>query len=307
MEQFMPEAATEVDAKLPNNVTEMTKDRDKIIKEEADDKKWRLQHLRSPSPPLSTEELAPMLAIPQTYVDIMMSPSFRHTLGDDSMEQALQRTAGDLLESEKPLLQVLGRLKDTLRLVERDVPPVKVDLDDKSDSITNGRRDLAQLPHISDTDNLWRVTQQMHQPNPRTITYSLTKPGDIALPPNQADIDKIKLTPTQRLFTNPHGMTLIATDIPGTIHSPGEGPGGTPEKYNIDLGNQVIAVDDAMERISELLADCNEYKTRLEEARDRIADVARARKTVWNVIKERAGWELDKYQSKGEEAGAQLL
>jgi len=47
-----------------------------------------------------------------------------------------------------------------------------------------------------------------------------------------------------------------------------------------------------------LLADCNEYKERLEEARDRVADVARARKKVWSVVKERAGQELDRAEGK---------
>jgi hypothetical protein len=43
----------------------------------------------------------------------------------------------------------------------------------------------------------------------------------------------------------------------------------------------------------ELLVDCNEYKERLEETRDRVADIARVRKRVWSVIKDRTGRELE--------------
>jgi hypothetical protein len=56
------------------------------------------------------------------------------------------------------------------------------------------------------------------------------------------------------------------------------------------------AVDDAMERIMELLVDCNEYKERLEETRDRVFDIARVRKRVWSTIKERTANELEQGQ-----------
>jgi uncharacterized protein YoxC len=64
-------------------------------------------------------------------------------------------------------------------------------------------------------------------------------------------------------------------------------------RYNLDMAAQTRAVDDAMERIMELLVDCNEYKERLEETRDRVADVARVRKRVWAAVKDRTGRELE--------------
>ncbi|RZK21275.1 MAG: hypothetical protein EOO43_10690 [Flavobacterium sp.] len=59
------------------------------------------------------------------------------------------------------------------------------------------------------------------------------------------------------------------------------------------MAAQTKAVDDALERIMELLVDCNEYKERLEETRDRVADIARVRKRVWSTVKQRTAAELD--------------
>jgi hypothetical protein len=56
---------------------------------------------------------------------------------------------------------------------------------------------------------------------------------------------------------------------------------------------QIRAVDDALERIMELLVDCNEYKERLEETRDRVFDISRVRKRVWAAVKERTRTELE--------------
>jgi hypothetical protein len=164
------------------------------------------------------------------------------------------------------------------------------------------KKRIPPLPRIAETDNLWRVTQEMlssAQPTP-TIEYSVTKPGTAAPSPldyDGANAAKIaaSLTPVQRLFVAKSGITLSA--IPSTsqtgmlaenpLHRP------TPVRYNIDLPSQTRAVDDALERIMELLVDCNEYKERLEETRDRVADIARVRKRVWSVIKDRTGRELE--------------
>lgn len=240
----------------------------------------------------------------------------RHTLGDDSMEQGLQRTASDLLESEKPLMQSLGRLQDIFRVLERDVPEIPitetVETPPAESSQPRLKHRIAPLPHVSDTDNLWRVTQELLQnPHPPNITYTVTNPYNLHWPATKDDVAALKLTPLERLFTHPNGITITATP-PAThpyLSLERTHPHYPPTiRYNIDVAKQVSAVDDALERIQELLADCNEYKTRLEEARDRIADVARARKKVWSVIKERAGSELDRYEGKlGEITGGNLL
>jgi hypothetical protein len=234
----------------------------------------------------------------------MVNPAMRHSLADDSMESGLQRTATELLEGEKGLMQSLGRLREVLRVRNRDVREVSVPEETTNGDHTgaNGQEEngsvsskIPPLPHISDTDNLWRVTQELlqgGQPQPE-VTFTATNPSQVEAPgPNQPTP-----TPTQRLFTVPSGLTVNAIPNPA---NPGfrlvsDHPARPRTvRYNLDMTAQCRAVDDALERISELLADCMEYKERLEEARDRVADVARARKKVWTVIKERAGRELDR-------------
>ncbi|WWD22725.1 hypothetical protein CI109_107218 [Kwoniella shandongensis] len=325
LEQLLPDAAAEVGAQLPQNIVDSEQKRKTRKRKRTVENEFILPHLRSPSPPVSTTKLAPMLALPQSYTDILLSPSMRHTLGDDSMETGLQRTAGELLEGEKPLMQALGKLKDVCRVLERDVPVVdgvEPPALTNGDAV-NGHDDLSKenayrdpnhippLPHISDTDNLWRVTQELIGPPgqaqqpmvpPPTITYSATVPGTAAPPSTVTGNPEPVPTPLQRLFTCPSGITLHAVPNPahpGFAYTPTHALYPQSIKYNLDLSNQCRAVDDALERIAELLADCNEYKERLEEARDRVADVARARKKIWRVVKERAGHELDRGEHKG--------
>jgi len=268
-------------------------------------------------------ELAPMLALPRSYLDIVTSPAMRYSLGDDAMERGLQKTATDLLEGEKGLMQALGRLREVLRVRERDVPEgtdaAKPDtpvangnhVANGDGTGANGHPDgpsgaaapteiIPPLPNASETDNLWRVTQDLLQnnnPQP-SIEFTVTPEGA----GGSSDQPPIKLTPIHRLFTCPSGITLNA--IPPPHHpgfqtfNPGHANYPRPVKFNLDLPTQQKAVDDAIERIMELLADCNEYKERLEEARERVGDVARARKMVWKVIKRRAGRELDRMEGK---------
>jgi hypothetical protein len=329
LEEFLPDAAADVGAELPKNLVDSERRKEKKKRKREKEKEWILPHLASPSPPQTTIELAPKLALPQSYIDIMTSPAMRHSLGDDTIETGLQRTAGELLDGEKGLMQALGRLREVLRVRQRDVPGENGDGAEKSNKVPNGshangihangnansdpmamgRSDdrTLPLPHISDTDNLWRVTQELLHPHPQpTIVFSKTPAGTVVQgaaaasynqPPGyQAHVEPSSLTPVHRLFTCVDGITLNA--VPHASHPnfafPPRHP-GYPQtvKYNLDLSNQCRAVDDALERIAELLADCNEYKERLEEARARVADVARARKKVWEVVKERASREMD--------------
>ena len=325
LEQLMPDSAADLGVTLPQNILELGAKRKTRKRKRAEEKEMVLPHLASPSPPLSSTELAPMLAISHTYLDIMLSPSMRHSLGDDSMELGLQRTAGELLEGEKGLMQALGKLKDILSVRARDVPSaleaelpvpngnhlglngenedetVRVETQGHSPATAayigpDGGPRIPPLPHISDTDNLWRVMQELLQAQPQpTIVFTVTQTGS-DLPSGNTDPEPT-LTPIHRLFTCRPGITVSA--LPHPSHPCYAYPPGHPSypqtvKYNLDLASQCRAVDDALERIGELLADCNEYKERLEEARDRVADVARARKVVWAVVKERAAQELDR-------------
>jgi hypothetical protein len=333
IEELMPNAAMQARMEVPDSVLATERRRLKRKRLRDEEQLYQLPHLRSPSPPQSTSKLAPILALPHTYVDIMISPSMRHSLGDDSMETSLQATAGELLDGEKGLMQALGRLREVLRVRSRDVPEAEVeeakavngnhtgsnghgsepgamavDAPRGSPPPSQGDALIPPLPHISDTDNLWRVTQELLQGQPQpTITFTVTPPGAAA--PTTV-LPTATTTPVHRLFTCSTGITVNA--IPNASHPGMAFPTTHPaypvtQKYNLDLTNQRRAVDDALERISELLADCNEYKERLEEARGRVADVARARKKVWAVIKERAGLELDREEGRCSDRDAELL
>ncbi len=326
LEQFMPESAADLGVPAPHNIVGLEAKRKTRKRRRVEEKQMILPHLASPSPPLSTIRLAPMLAIPQTYLDIMISPSMRYSLGDDSMETGLQRTAAELLEGEKGMMRALGRLREVLRVRARDVPrkeefealvpngnhietnghadddAMKVDTPGQSSApqAAQGGPRIPPLPHISDTDNLWRVTQELLQGQPQpTIAFTVTPLG--AAMPSATNDPEQTLTPIHRLFTCRNGITVNALPHPNHPHyafPPHHASYPQAQRYNLDLSNQCRAVDDALERIAELLADCNEYKERLEEARDRVADVARARKRVWSVVKERAGAELDRAEGK---------
>ncbi|BEI83149.1 hypothetical protein CcaverHIS002_0310170 [Cutaneotrichosporon cavernicola] len=329
LEQLLPESAAELGVPAPQNIVDAEERRRTRKKLKQEDDQYLLPHLRSPSPPLSTEDLAPMLALPRSYLDIVTSPAFRYSLGDDTMERGLQHTAADLLEGEKGLMQALGRMREVLRMRERDVPPFRRPavngeasgtVADGTDGAVNGivamganghakasnEERIPPLPHVSDTDNLWRVTQELlnTQPAPE-ISFSATKPGTAADPPQPSSPTTKagpKLTPVHRLFTCPDGLTLEAKPVADDPRWAAMGPNHhfaqRHIKYNLDLPTQQHAVDDALERIWELLADCNEYKERLEEARERVSDVARVRKAVWKVIKRRAGRELNRMEGK---------
>ena len=326
LEAFLPDASAEVGTVPPQNILDAEAKRESKKRKREEEESYRLPHLASPSPPMSTMKLAPMLALPRTYVDIMTNPALRYSLADDTMESGLQRTASELLEGEKGLMQSLGRLREVLRVRERDVLEARpaptaarhegegvgglsshAETNGHANGASNGDTDakkikqsvsppprIPPLPHVSDTDNLWRVTQELLQGQPQpTITFTPTDPASVDPSPEAEPTP----TPVQRLFTIPAGLTINA--VPSKSHPALRLPKNhqaypVTVRYNLDMATQCRAVDDALERISELLADCMEYKERLEEARDRVADVSRARKKVWAVVKERAGRELDR-------------
>ncbi|WVQ82930.1 hypothetical protein IAT38_005066 [Cryptococcus sp. DSM 104549] len=318
LEQIMPVAAADVGAPPPANIVKAASTRKERKRKRDEENEFVLPHLRSPSPPMSNAKIGSMLALPQTYTDVLENPAMRHSLGSDILDEGLQRTAGELLEGEKPLMQALGRLKDVVRLLDRDVKPLPPSA--PVNGSTNGDEipplpeytyppppnpnHIPPLPHISDQDNLFRVTSELlagpgqsQAAPPPTLFYTLTAPGTAA--PSRELVPEPEPVPTafQRLFVRQGGITLNAEPNPGHPgfqYQPGHSHYPQTMKYNLDLAAQCNAVDDAWERINELLADCNEYRERLWEARDRVADVTRVRKRVWRTVKERAAAELEK-------------
>ena len=333
LEAVFPDAASEVGTVPPSNIVSAEARREAKRARKQADAVYRLPHLRSPSPPTATAKLAPRLALPQTYTEVMMNNAMRHTFANDKSDRMLSHSASELMDSEKGLRQALGRLREVLRVRERDVvfgekagssdnqkddaaetSNVKTEADaPKSEMLRNTAltRDgfIPALPRIADTDNLWRVTQELigsTYPHPHVV-FTITEPATVApSAPARAvfptpDVPepepaKTVITPVQRLFTDPAGLTLSAEHNPSNaaLSHPRDHPDyPVTTRYNLDVPAQTKAVDDALERIMELLVDCNEYKERLEETRDRVADIARVRKRVWGTIKHRTAGELD--------------
>lgn len=109
-----------------------------------------------------------------------------------------------------------------------------------------------------------------------------------ATPQEQTDVG---LTPLQRLFVTPSGLTTTIGPSPSDprLHLPLNHP-GYPHTTVVHLtaATQRQSVIAALEKIRELGSDCREYVARLEEVRERMADLSRARRKVWQVIRERA-------------------
>ena len=412
IDTLLPEAALEAGAPPPQD----ERTRARTVKR----KRQRLEannslimpHLRSPSPPLSTTRLAPILALPRSFTDIALSPAMRHTLGDDGVEVGLIRTAGELLEGEKSLIQALGRLREVLRVGQRELldrdaaellPPVRAQSEEEveemevdvplsavAESMANGdalpeqaadsTSSLAEvgpatdeavlaladpaaiqpeaeakpngqvteasaaigaetpaadanaeagsvtatapaadpipgpstevapsndppipsLPVYIENDNLFRVTTDLMTTFPHFAVNYTPATAPPAPPPAQITGSPVitsppVLTPVQKLFVSDEGLVLTAAPPAG--HPQWSYPTSHPghphvQRYHLDAAAQAKATDEAFERISELLADCSEYAERLEEARERVADVARARKRVWGVVRRRADFEI---------------
>lgn len=310
LETVMPDAAMDIGLVPAPNIADAGERRAAKRRKKDEVNEYVLSHLRSPEPPASTMKLAPMLALPRGYVDIMSSPSMRHSLGDDTVVNGLQKTAGELLEGDLSLVQAMGRFREVIRARTRDLPserirelpqarPAGSDPNAPEASVSaeeTAAKTVPPLPHVSDTDNLWRITQELLVD--RSVSYTAT-PAD-AITSRNLHSEHVKL-PTWRsavhkLFTCPTGLTL--NGVPNANHAGRHLPRDHKDypktvEYNLDMATQCDAVNDAMERIAELLADCREYRERLEEARARVGDISRVRKLVWGVIKERAAKELD--------------
>lgn len=394
IDSLLPEAALEAGAPPPNDERARARAAKRRRERAEARQSLVLPHLRSPSPPLSTTRLAPLLALPRSFVDIAISPAMRHTLGEDGVEVGLMKTAGELLEGEKGLIQALGRLREVLRVGERELlqrdaaelePPVRehtpeVQPDVEQDAsldvpspkavqpldeveMANGERaspkaeehqpapsapetaeqpselveapvadpspttapagdavapapeavaeaegvvmtpaaepqetGIPVLPTYVETDNLFRVTTDLLATFPHSqLTYTPATAPPAGPPSPGATSAPPTLTPLQKLFVSDKGLILNLTphpQHPSFAYHPSHPAYPQVQRFHLDPAAQAKATDEAFERIAELLADCGEYAERLEEARERVADVARARKRIWGVVRRRADAEI---------------
>ncbi len=102
---------------------------------------------------------------------------------------------------------------------------------------------------------------------------------------------EVELTALQKLFVTTDGLITTINPPPNDprAHLPPNHPQHVgAQKVRLTPETQKLSVIAAFEKIKELTSDCNEYVKRLEEIRERIANLGRARRKVWNVVRERA-------------------
>lgn len=100
-----------------------------------------------------------------------------------------------------------------------------------------------------------------------------------------------ELSPLQKLFVTPSGLTTTIGPSPNDprLHLPlthSHYPHTTTVRLTPETQKQSVIC--AMDKIKELASDCQEYVRRLEEIRERLANVGRARRKVWQIVRERA-------------------
>lgn len=149
---------------------------------------------------------------------------------------------------------------------------------------------MTQRPAL-DSSFIFGSGEPFFVPPGSVVTYEAVDPNLMA----DSDIidvyPDIALTPLQKLFVTTTGLNTTIGPSPNDprLHLPLTHP-GYPHTTCVRLTpeTQKQSVISSLEKIKELATDCQEYIHRLEEIRERLANVGRARKKVWQVIRERA-------------------
>ncbi len=142
-----------------------------------------------------------------------------------------------------------------------------------------------------DSTVLLGATEAFYPPAGSQVTY---EPLDQMGNSSNEIIDvypDIQLSALQALFVTTTGLNT--TIRPGlgdprlTLH-PTHPQYPQPTVVRLTPETQKNSVDASFEKIKELTSDCNAYVRKLEECRERISNMGRARQRVWDVIRERA-------------------
>jgi len=133
--------------------------------------------------------------------------------------------------------------------------------------------------------------EPFYVPPGSVVTYEPAKPVN---EDGDAGVDvhpEVELTPLQKLFVTTDGLITTINPPPGDPRAslpPNHPQYAGPQKVKLTAETQKLSVIAALEKVKELTSDCNEYVKRLEEIRERISNLGRARRKVWNVVRERA-------------------
>lgn len=75
-----------------------------------------LAHLNyPPSPPPTSASLSALLNPPKSFTEVVLSPAMRYTFASGHLEDALGRTAGELIDGEAQLARALGQFFEAHR------------------------------------------------------------------------------------------------------------------------------------------------------------------------------------------------
>jgi hypothetical protein len=155
---------------------------------------------------------------------------------------------------------------------------------------TEGSSQMNSAKPALDSSFLFGTGEPFFVPPGSMVTY---EPVDSqAADPDVVNVyPNVDLNPLHCLFVTPTGLTTTIGPSPHDprLHLPLSHP-GYPHTTCVRLTpeTQKQSVLCAIEKIRELTTDCQEYVHRLEEIRERLANVGRARRKVWQIVRERA-------------------
>jgi hypothetical protein len=189
--------------------------------------------------------------------------------------------------------QTLSTKEDAEAGHSTGIPVVKMEVEDDSKSKPDpGSRQASSVPAkpALDSSFLFGSGEPFFVPPGSMVTYEPV--DDKGQESEIADVyPAADLNPLQRLFVTPTGLTTTIGPSPNDprLHLPLTHP-GYPHTTCVRLTpeTQKQSVICAMDKIKELASDCQEYVRRLEEIRERLANVGRARRKVWQIVRERA-------------------
>lgn len=157
----------------------------------------------------------------------------------------------------------------------------------------------------NDSDTMFMYGDPFLLPPHANVTYL---PSDVARATKYPHVKfpPVALTPLQQIFVTPQGLDTTIGPGPSDprLQLPPTHP-GYPHTTEVRLTplTQKVTVTAALEKIYELSSDVSEYVARLQEIRERIANIARARRRVWQVVRERAVTENGEVIGDGEADG----
>lgn len=157
----------------------------------------------------------------------------------------------------------------------------------------------------NDSDTMFMYGDPFLLPPHANVTYVPSDEARAAKYPH-VKFPPVALTPLQQIFVTPQGLDTTIGPGPSDprLQLPPTHP-GYPHTTEVRLTplTQKVTVTAALEKIYELSSDVSEYVARLQEIRERIANIARARRRVWQVVRERAVVENGELIGDGEADG----